>query len=128
MPFTAPKPTFQGHQPPQPPTAPYSISTTRQYVIATAVLPASAAITMKSGDTVTATLQQTGTGPNGPYPRVVAHTYKFQRDGQAGDALGATISNMTAFPKNIDLVFRLATTNPAGQTVGIATAVLVRFV
>lgn len=128
MPFAAPKPKFQGNLPPQPTTLPYDIKTTRLPVIATSLLTTAAAITMKAGDTVTATVQQTGTGPGGSaYPRIQVDTYMFQRNGQANDALGASFTTFQNLPRNTPMIFRMTVTNSASALVGQSAAILVNF-
>lgn len=130
MPFpAAPKSQFQGNRPPAVSTAAYPIIAARGTVIATSVIPASSAITLVTGDVMTASLQRTGTMPGGgAYPRVVVHTYAYQRNGAAGDVLGATLPNLQSHPLNVDMLFRLVVTNAAGVTQGQSTATLVRFV
>lgn len=130
MPFpAAPRSQFQGNRPPVPATLSYPIIAARGTVIATSLLPASSAITLKAGDTMTASLQRTGTMPGGgAYPRVTVDTYVYQRNGAARDVLGATLPNLQSQLLNIDMLFRMVVTNAAGQVQGQTAVTQVRFV
>jgi len=128
-PTILPKPSFNLLPPPSPPSNPYIVGPLNTPCVSVqAKVPAS--LVLQANHVVNITIQQTGSGPTGPYPTSTVYSKPLTQDylNLGLTFIGSEVCTLKNFPTNTNYTLKLEIIDTTGLLIALATNFLIRIV